>query len=143
MKTDQETKPETSKGSSEGSGGAVDLRAKLLARRKAQSAQINGSGHTRGSASKDNEDQCVSKVLASGLNIGSGDDDDDDDDEDDDEYMDIEDEDGCIEDDTQVGHGTTGEDWTIIAFIPRKLLFRITLWRGLSELKIFIIPCDI
>ena len=113
MKTDQETKPETSKGSSEGSGGAVDLRAKLLARRKAQSAQINESGHTRGSASKDNEDQCVSKVLASGLNIGSGDDDDDDDDEDDDEYMDIEDEDGCIDDNTQVGHGTW-DHWRIL-----------------------------
>ena len=109
VKKDQETKPETSKGSSEGSGGAVDLRAKLLARRKAQSALINESGHKRGSASKDNEDQCVSKVLASGLNIGAGDDDedDDDDDEDDDEYMDIEDEDDGIEDDAQVGHGTT------------------------------------
>ena len=106
VKKDQETKPETSKGSSEGSGGAVDLRAKLLARRKAQSALINESGHKRGSASKDNEDQCVSKVLASGLNIGD-DGDDGDDDEDDDEYMDIEDEDDGIEDDAQVGHGTT------------------------------------
>ena len=106
VKKDQETKPETSKGSSEGSGGAVDLRAKLLARRKAQSALINESGHKRGSASKDNEDQCVSKVLASGLNIGD-DGDDDEDDEDDDEYMDIEDEDDGIEDDVQVGHGTT------------------------------------
>ena len=103
MKTDQETKPETSKGSSEGSGGAVDLRAKLLARRKAQSAQINESGHTRGSASKDNEDQCVSKVLASGLNIGK-------DGGDDDDYMDIEDEDDGFEVNNQVGHGTTGED---------------------------------
>ena len=34
------------------------------------------------------------------------------------------------------GHGTTGEYWrTFKAFIPRKLLFRIMLWRGLSELK--------
>lgn len=106
VKKDQETKPETSKVSSEGSGGAVDLRAKLLARRKAQSALINESGHKRGSASKDNEDQCVSKVLASGLNIGD-DGDDDEDDEDDDDYMDIEDEDDGIEDDAQVGHWTT------------------------------------
>ena len=106
VKKDQETKPETSKGSSEGSGGAVDLRAKLLARRKAQSALINKSGHKRGSASKDNEDQCVSKVLASGLNIGD-DGDDNDDDEDDDEYMDIEDEDEDTEDNAQVGHWTT------------------------------------
>ena len=117
VKKDQETKPETSKVSSEGSGGAVDLRAKLLARRKAQSALINESGHKRGSASKDNEDQCVSKVLASGLNIG----DDDEDDEDDDDYMDIEDEDDGIEDDAQVGHGTTWEDWPVIAFPLRKI----------------------
>ena len=110
MKTDQETKPETSKGSSEGSGGAVDLRAKLLARRKAQSAQIND--RKGGSSSKDNEYLCVSKVLASGLNIGK-DGGDDDDEEDDDDYMDIEDEDDGFEVNNQVGHGTMGEDWTI------------------------------
>lgn len=127
MKIEQETKPETCKVPSEGSGGTVDLRAKLLARRKAQGAQINESGHKAGSAS--NEDQCVSKVLASGLNIGTDDDDDEEDDdeyediedEDDDEYMDIEDEDDDgIEVKTQVGHGTTDEDWIIIESISRK-----------------------
>ena len=109
MKIEQETKPETSKVPSEGSGGAVDLRAKLLARRKAQSAQIND--RKGGSSSKDNEDLCVSKVLASGLNIGK-DGGDDDDEEDDNDYMDIEDEDDGFEVNNQVGHGTTGEDWT-------------------------------
>ena len=122
MKIEQETKPETCKVPSEGSGGTVDLRAKLLARRKAHSAQTNESG----SASKNNEDQCVSKVLASGLNIGTDDDEDEEDDdeytdiedEDDDEYMDIEDEDGEVK--AQVRHGTTGEDWIIKASISGK-----------------------
>ena len=119
MKIEQETKPETSKVPSEGSGGAVDLRAKLLARRKAQSAQLND--RKGGSSSKDNEDLCVSKVLASGLNIANDGGDDDDDEEDDDDYMDIEDEDDGFEVNNQVGHGTTGEDWTIIASNPGKL----------------------
>ena len=101
MKIEKETKPETCKVPSEGSGGTVDLRAKLLARRKAHSSQTNESG----SASKNNEEQCVSKVLASGLNIGA--DDDDDDDDEDDEYMDIEDEDEDMEYNAQVGHWTT------------------------------------
>ena len=129
MKIEQETKSETCKVPSEDSGGTVDLRAKLLARRKAHSAQINESGHKAGSASKNNEDQCVSKVLASGLNIGTDDDDDEEDDdeyediedENDDEYMDIEDEDDDgIEVKTQVGHGTTDEDWIIKASISGK-----------------------
>ena len=118
MKIEQETKPETSKVPSEGSGGAVDLRAKLLARRKAQSAQIND--RKGGSSSKDNEDLCVSKVLASGLNIANDGGDDDGDEEDDDDYMDIEDEDDGFEINNQVGHGTTGEDWKIIASNPEK-----------------------
>ena len=57
MKIEQETKPESSS-----SGGAVDLRAKLLARRKAQSLQLNDSGGNDGSTSKHK----VSKMLARG-----------------------------------------------------------------------------
>ena len=123
MKIEQETKPESSS-----SGGAVDLRAKLLARRKAQSLQLNDSGGNDGSTSKHK----VSKMLARG-DEGELEEDEDDDDND---YEDIEDEDDDNED-AHMGRGRGREVSRVHPLIHYILISFMGIWRGLSKFIMF------
>ena len=125
MKIEQETKPESSS-----SGGAVDLRAKLLARRKAQSLQLNDSGGNDGSTTKHK----VSKMLARG-DEGELEEDEDDDDND---YEDIEDEDDENEEaDAHMGRGRGREASRVHPLIHYILISFMGIWRGLSKFIMF------